>query len=303
MNRLIFACMASPGMAARQALLLAHSIRAFAGDLSGSPIWILVPEAAGDLSESDTNDLMALDARVIRFVVDPAALTFPFAGKVFAAAAAESLAAGEVDQLVWMDTGSIVAAEPRALLLDDRITLGYRPVDHRLIGSLIDQPLDAFWTLVYRVCQVSDTRVFPMTTSADESTIRPYFNAGMLVVRPEKGLLSAWRSRFESVYRLPEFEAFYKLHPLYQIFVHQAILAGELLSALVQREMVELPCHVNYPLHMHDQYPASRRPQTLNDLVSFRYEDFFSDPDWEQIIPAHEPLKSWLAEHVRLLAE
>jgi hypothetical protein len=76
-----------------------------------------------------------------------------------------------------------------------------------------------------------------------------------------------------------------------------------ILSALAQREMEELPHIVNYPLHMHGQYPASRRPQALNDLVSFRYEDFFSDPDWEQMIPAREPLKSWLDKHLTLLSE
>jgi hypothetical protein len=171
MNPLIFAFMASPGTAARQALVLAHSIRTFAGDFSGSPIWILVPEAAGGPSESDTEGLSELDARVIPFAVDPAALAFPFAGKVFAAAEAESLALSEAERLVWMDTGSIVAAEPGALLLDDGIVLGHRPVDHRLIGSLYDQPLDAFWTLIYRVCQTPNERVFPMTASAGAAAL------------------------------------------------------------------------------------------------------------------------------------
>ena len=127
---------------------------------------------------------------------------FPFAVKVFAAAAAESLARGQADYLAWMDSDSIVVSEPKALLLSDGKDLGYRPVDHTLIGSPYDAPIDRFWESIYRHCGVPESRgfPFPMVTSVDERRIRPYFNAGLLVVRPERGLLQSWRERFHRLY-------------------------------------------------------------------------------------------------------
>jgi hypothetical protein len=78
------------------------------------------------------------------------------------------------------------------------------------------------------------------------------------------------------------------------------VLAGCILSTCRQADILELPYLVNYPLHMHNQYPSSLRPEYINDLVTCRYESFFSDPDWQQAIQVAEPLKSWLEERQHL---
>ena len=70
------------------------------------------------------------------------------------------------------------------LLLSPDEALGYRPVDHTMIGSPFDEPLDPFWSLIYEHCSVPAERVFPMTASGDHRVLRPYFNAGMQVVDP-----------------------------------------------------------------------------------------------------------------------
>jgi hypothetical protein len=133
-----------------------------------------------------------------------------------------------------------------------------------------------------------------MTGSVDENVIRPYFNAGFLDVRPERGLLRAWRDNFERLYLQDDFKTFYQKDDLYAIFVHQAVLAGTLLNKLERQELYEFHHHVNYPLHMHDDYPASRRPVYVNDLVSLRYEQIFQKPDWKDRIPLKPPLTAWL---------
>ena len=88
--------------------------------------------------------------------------------------------------------------------------LGCRPVDHILIGSPADQPVDAFWRDVYRVTGVSEKQLFTMTTSADQKRIRPYVNAGFLVVRPELGLLRQWRAQFTEVLAARVFESYFE---------------------------------------------------------------------------------------------
>ena len=115
-----------------------------------------------------------------------------------------------------------------------------------------------------------------MTASVDHRVLRPYFNAGMLVVDPWRRLMRRWRDDFDQIYRLPEFKAFYEQDRRYAIFMHQAVLAGTILSMLRPAELAELPHLVNYPLHMHRDYPAALRPVRLNDVISVRYEELLA---------------------------
>jgi hypothetical protein len=47
---------------------------------------------------------------------------------------------------------------------------------------------------------------------------------------------------------------------------------------------------------MHASYPESRRPEKLNDVISFRYDTLANEPHWEETIPIDEPLQGWLYE-------
>ena len=293
MEKIIFACIGAPGKKEIQALNLVRSIRTFAGGLSMSPIWILIPDGLGEFSIEGQAEFSNLNATMISFHIEESILNFPFAAKVFASASAESTAEGRTALLSWMDTDSIVIQEPVELLLQPEKQLGYRPVDHTLIGSTYVEPIDSFWEMIYNDCHVERDRIFPMTASADENVIRPYFNAGMLVVRPEVGLMQAWRDNFKRIYKTPHYEDFYQQNVLYEIFIHQAILAGTVLSTMEAAELQELPYLVNYPLHMHNDYPAKIRPAYLNELITCRYDMFFDDANWRGSIPIKEPLKSW----------
>jgi hypothetical protein len=297
MNSLVFACMATTDASQPEALLLAKSIRTFAGNYSQSPIWVLVPSSV-ILSTDTRNQFTALDVQIHSYHIDSQTIQFPFAGKVYASAAAEALAKGHTELLVWMDRGSIVLREPKQLLLQREKQLGCRPVDHLLIGSPYDNPLDDFWSEVYRSCGVSQANVFPMQTSADRIKIRPYINAGLLVVRPEINLVRLWRDTFHNLFRDQRFSDFYQQDFIYQIFTHQALLTGCILSILKRADIDILSHLVNYPLHMHEQYPPELRPKSINELVSLRYEEFFSDPAWQDKIQVDGALGDWLVEGV-----
>jgi len=143
---------------------------------------------------------------------------------------------------------------------------------------------------------VPEDRLFSMVPHVDDVTIRPYVNAGHLVVRPERGLLRAWRDAFFRVYHTDEFEGFYRADERYVVFVHQAILAGVLLAGLEQAEMQELPGTYNYPLHLYAEDRTSRRPARLEELVTCRYEE------WDDLaalrMPAGEGYRAWLSERL-----
>jgi hypothetical protein len=242
--------------------------------------------------------LSALNTIFIHFDADAEIPQFPFARKVFVNAHAESIAQGKTDLLVWLDSNTIILQEPKEFVLQDGKNFGCRPVHHVNIGSRYDEPLDPFWTQIYRHCKVSEDQVFPVTTHVDAIRIRPYFNAGLLIVRPERRLLRIWRDNFLEAYETADFQEWYKKDKRYTIFMHQAVLAGTILSTLKAEEIEELPRTYNYPLHLYWEDVTENRPSSLEEMVSFRYEEFFEDLDWRKKIPANEQLKKWIAERL-----
>jgi hypothetical protein len=301
LHNLIYATLAIPGESELDTLLLAESLRTFGGELAFNPLWVLVPAGLGLLSDATQKKLAQLNADVISLEIDPEWFKFPFAAKVAAAAAAESQALGQTERLVYMDRDTIVLSEPSEFLISPGISLGFRPVHHQLIGSTWGSVLDSFWTLIYEVCSVPEENLFPMLTHTGEP-IRPYFNAGIFVTRPENGLLAQWREVFLKWYRQPQFKAFYQQDQLYAIFMHQAIFTGVLLHHLKPEQVLELSLRINYPLHLHDDIPLDQRPAAIDELVTVRYEDIFDQQDWQTQFSISQPLIKWLFAQPRLRA-
>ncbi len=137
-----------------------------------------------------------------------------------------------------------------------------------------------------------------MVTHVDATQIRPYFNAGILITRPTNRLFRIWHDTFYELYRKPACQEFYQEDERYEIFVHQAALSGVILSMFPTEELQELSSTYNYPLHLFSEDVSDTRPSTLEDLVTIRHEGFHRDPDWFNKIPAHEPLKKWIADRL-----
>jgi hypothetical protein len=298
-RRLVFTSVITPGGSSEKgAVLLAESIRAFAGGLSGSPIWFYVPGNGDDVSSEAEDRLLALDVELVPYKMDKEGAKFFFVPQAVAAAKAEERAEGEAAIMAWMLPNTLVLREPRDLLLPGGKSLGYRPVHHANVGSRIKAPLDAFWGLVYARCGVTEDRVFPMKTHVDGETLRPYINAGLLAARPERRLIRDWRDLFLRLHRGADFEEQYRRDERYKIFVHQALLSGLVLSGFSRDELLELPPTYNYPMHLYDEDATGRRPCSLEELVTLRHEGFYDDPNWGEKMPAREPLKRWIADRL-----
>ncbi len=298
-EKIAFATIIYPTKASEEnTLLLAASIRARAGALSQARIWCYSPVYGQEISPATKSRLRELDVELIPFEMDRDVLRFFFTAGITATSLAEARARDQVQFLAWVDSNTIVLQEPGDFLLQHEKSLGFRPVHHTLVGSRYDEPLDPFWTLVYRSCGVPEDRVFPMTAHVDGVRIRPYFNAGLLVVRPERGLFQAWYDRFFQVYQSPEFQGFYRRDGRYTIFAHQAILTGVLLSALTRDEMQELPPTYNYPLHLFEEDVTGGRPARLEELVTCRHEGLADALEVIDRIPGEESLKQWLADQM-----
>jgi hypothetical protein len=295
---LIFATYAGDETQLSRALVLAESIRTFGGAFKDAPIRVYVPESALKSHDTLWRKLAALGAEVETCDAPAGAHDFEYARKVFAAAKAEAEAKGAAPVLVWMDDDTVVLAEPRELALSRGENLAYRPVTHRNIGSLYAEKPDAFWSRVYRVCAVPQTAIFPMKTAADGATIRPYINAGLLAVRPERGIMKKWAESFTALSSDPAIVAMCAKDKKEHLFLHQAALAGAVLALLGRNEMTELSDGYNYPLFFDHVYGAPAEFNSLTGVVTLRYDTSFQNPaaDWDKKLKGPRAAISWLAE-------
>lgn len=282
-----------PGVTTREASLLAKNLVRFSGHFNECLHWIF--ELPTNQAEAE---IMPSNPSFIRFVptIPEAVKAFPFASKVFIAAEAEMLADEALaPQLVWMDTDTLVMKEPQALILKQGVKIAIPPVHIQNISSRMDQPADGYWQLIFSHCRVSKNHIFPMTTVVDKVQIRPHFNAGLISVKPQAGILRRWRDNFEALYQDSRMQEFYQQDKRYKNYLHQAVLAATVLQLCEKKEIKLLPNEYNFPLHLIDHMDEQSKPAWLNELVTARYEDL-NDLGWLTALPVKEPFKSWLSD-------
>ncbi len=297
MRDLIFACLLREGDEEKDSLRLARSIRTFGGELCFNSIWVLSRKKEEDLSLKTRQELFSIGGRLVTLEMDGEETQFPFASYVAAAGIVEGLAQGQASYLCLMASDTLVLQPPLEFLLPGGKSLGGSPVHLKLLGSGINDPIDKFWSLIYHDCGVDAEHIFPVRTIVDHQLVRAYLNAGLLVVRPERGILRSWQANFERIYQNEDYQQLYRKDDLYALFMHQAVLAGTILAQLNPDEIQVFPREINYPLHLHSKNPVLHRPANMDQLVTCRYEDFgevFGNPDFEKTIIIERPLKDWL---------
>jgi len=293
---LIFATYAESDEDLRYALHLAESIRQFAGRFSDAPIWLYIPEGFTPADTALLNGLTALAVEIRTSSAPDESRRFYYAGKTFAAGVAETDAESRTRFLVWMDIDTIVLLEPGDFLLPDKVAFAYRPVMHNRSGTLYGQPPNEFWRRIYDKLNIDDSLLFPMITPADRQKINTYFNAGLLVVRPERGILRGWGESFKILYEDSMLARMCDENIENKIFLHQTALVGPVLHRIGRDEMVELSARYNYPIFFHQQYEAATEFESIGDVVTLRYDVYFRDPDpeWATKLKGDPDKIAWL---------
>lgn len=297
----VFVTLAVPGRPLLRTLLTLSSLREFGGVLADSPVWVLHPDGMGEFAEMESGFLAELGGELLPFTADPEVLKFPLGAKVQAAAVAEKRAAGEASQLIWLDEDTLILSPPAEFILEDKFSLGFRPVHHKLLGTSWGEAPDEFWQQVYQHCGADPEQDFMMVSHAGER-IRPYFNAGCYALRPERGVLARWWDNFQSSYQAPEFQSFYEENSLYAIFMHQAVLTGTILSSLDRNELKALSPSFNYPLHLHQDIPEKLQVRDVADLMTARCESIFDQPGWKEVLPISDELAAWITSRLELFS-
>lgn len=281
-----------------QTLILVKSLRDFGGDLASIPVWIGVPY--GHEMEGEALDaIQDLDVRLIPFEIDEKLLNFPFSAKAVAAAYVEAEAEKENRTLAWHDRTGMIRQAPHAFQLPEGITLGFRPTDIANIGVPADQPLTPFWKDICTHFGVAEDALTPIRTVIDETLIHLYINAGLLVVRPEAGILRRWAENLAESFLLPKFVAHYQQKQLNGVFMHQAALTAAVIQTTQPEQRQILPENYLFSVDNFFDYPEKKRPASLDEIITGRFHDFFSLENWESLIIASDELVKWFRTHIQ----
>lgn len=293
-HQIVFASLVSTSRARAGARLLIDSIRSFGGALRHCPIWLF----ESDSENASCTGLKGNGVQVFKLKPRQGAKPYWFANKVLACTRAEEMAASCTESLVWMSSDCLIVQPPLLLDLGASFDAAVRPVHIQNVGLGTGEPLNPFWKGVYAAVGMEDIHS-TVESFVDGQILRSYFNSHALAVRPSRGLFRRWLERFEALVGDQDFQSRACQEPIYQVFLHQAILSALLAEGVEAERMRLLPTDYNYPYNLQPQIPAERRATTLNHLVSITYEDRPLNPELIQDIEIDEPLRTWLSARTR----
>ncbi len=301
--RLAFVTYVSKPYQELAAALWIESIRKWAGEYGRSPIYVV-------LTDSRVTGIPIPDgeATKLRIALPEEARLYPFAVKAFAAARAEEETAGRVSSLAWFDPETLVFRPPLEMDLPGATAAAVNPVHLTNIGQAVEEPVDPFWSAIYRSFGLDPSRLFTVETMVDRRKVRAWLNCGIFAVRPDRGLLREWARRMQAGLEDTSFQSTLVADAPHQTFYHQAIFSTLLVSRLARREIHFFSSGNGYPLFCHNtdfktargvfQVPAEKKARRLDDLTSAFHESmWYQHEDWRERIPiASESLSRWLSD-------
>jgi len=282
------------------ASVMVESLRTFGGRLKDAPVWVYATEEFRTAESGLLARLASLGAEVRTGQMEPGVRWLPLSGKVIAAAQAEAEAAGKAVILARLDPDTIFFAEPEDFILPGGKDLGYRPVFHRTISPLYEEPLDAYWSRAYELMGIQASEVFPVETPADGDTIRAYFQAGCVVVRPEGGILRKWEAMLELLAADPQIKEICGADPRKKLFTFQVALVGAVLKGLPRTALHAFSDRINYPIFFKEMYGAKRDFHDLSQAMTVRYEGLLANPppDWDKKLTGPADKIAWIKERL-----
>lgn len=172
-----------------QALSLAESIRLFGGDQDKLVLRAYSPRPGHHPTTETIRKLQAMDVEWIDEPLNTQLNHYPIANKLFALQHAERTA--RTGHVCFLDSDKFVFGPISPSLLSPGSNIGLRPVNRKGPGSTgPDDPNDPYWQRLIE--QYGLDPMMRVETVVDGEAIRPYFNAGFVLVAAGSGFGDRW---------------------------------------------------------------------------------------------------------------
>lgn len=302
------ACIES-GVLEAQTLLLFESIRRYAGRFSECALYALSPRVGCAISIDARRKLDELGAIYIDRVLNTECLEYGSANRVAAGAFIEET--HPHDTLVVLDSDTLFLREPTGLLLPADVDVAARPVDVKGVStSGRSDTCDDYWQKLCRCCGVDYDDLPWGETFVDRRRIKANYNAGLIVVRSERGILRRCADFFFRSVReqmRPRVDAGSFRTGAGWVEPAAANLWGSSQAALTlaiwsaTRRVRVLPPTYNYPLHQHEKIDGATTRSVFPQLVHVHYHWLFAPDavDANPLFRRHTPLSSEQREWLR----
>ncbi len=259
-----------PGRLEGQSLLLAESVRKFAGHMKDTPIYSFHPRSGNPISIKTQKKFEDLGVIHEQIPLNVEFFDYYLANKPFVCAHAEQVI--DADILVFLDSDKCIFQAPEAFFLPEGYNVGLRPEYGRGIGSCGQGDRnEPYWQTLYELFGI-EQEVF-ITTPIGNRKIRGYWNSGMVVVRRSAGIFSEWKENFVKVMRLG-------IAPVQGNYMVEQSLLSITVCALNQ-VVYTLPPFYSYPLPLHNRLSKENKANSLHDLVSIHYFNMFFFDNWK----------------------
>ena len=289
-HHLAFLACVERGKLEAQTILLCRSIRRFGGAYRDAPIYAFQPRRGRDAGEPTLAALHGLGVVHVSEILNHDFPEYGTFNKVFVCAYAERVLDEPI--LVFLDSDTVVIAEPTDLDLPPETDLAIRPADSTRLNSRgpID-PIDAYWQRVFHDRALSDV---PFVDTELGRRVRAYFSSGLIAVRREAGVFGEWAEDFRrlmdggivpenAIERMDEIA----LVPTVVRRYARSALLDTRYNYLIYKRAILIP-----PLHL----------LQLKQLVHIHYRFAFSEPNFLRSVkpPLNTscPILQWLERYL-----
>lgn len=245
------------GQLEKESLLMVESFRKFAGSFKTAPIYSFHVRDQNDVSPQAVATLESFGVKHQKIVLNTKYPDYPLANKPLLCSYAEQNIDAEI--LVFLDSDLVFFSEPKEFLLPPEYDVGIRPEHHKMIGSEgASDPNDEYWQHLYKLAGVKDTDIF-VTTTVDQKQIKAFWNSGVVAVRREAGIFTAWMLTLENL--LEEGTSINQ-----QNFYFEQSALSATICAVTKKIWCFSPGY-NYPIHSHNQMVDSERLSSFDEIV------------------------------------
>jgi hypothetical protein len=185
-DALTFVCCIEAGRLESMTLLLVESIRRFGGRAASAPILAIQPRSGPALRRATRQLLADHGVDFHRLAGDREYSWYHFLNKPLSLGKAEQLTGSDV--LAFLDSDTLVLAEPGELFLDPEIDFAARPESGSIESHGHGDEYDALWKGFAQVLGMDLDNLPWLTSLPTGQRTRFYFNSGVFAYRRATGL-------------------------------------------------------------------------------------------------------------------
>jgi hypothetical protein len=249
-----------------QGILFARSLRRFGGRFANCAIHAYAPRAGREPSAETTAGLASLGVEVHSEELNSEHAYYPFANKIYAAAAAERELAEDV--IVFCDSDTVFLNQPDALDLAEGTDVAVAPAFHVNKASTgPEHRMEPYWERVWELAGAPGPPPY-VETVEKQKRIRGYWNAGILAARRSSGYMSDWLELWKALLAEEHF-------PDGKMMVTDQVAIAAAVSRRPDR-FANLGREYNYNIARRPFYKGEMGSADLSEIVHVHYHQWFN---------------------------